>query len=292
MSLNFFIANTANIFVFNNHTQSNASATGEVLVFGNALYNNYNVGADLPLSTSSFKYALQVAGNVNITGGTNFTQNSGHDPATGSVINYTMTNLNGVPGQPLSYPMSTKAYATDFLHCSSIGWASLETGSTQSIVGTALTLTGTSPTLNSFVINAANVAGSGQNISAITSINLVVPAGSTVVVSFDGVNITLNNFTTLFNGTPITTAQAKYVLWNFPDALTVMINSDIYGSLLAPFATVNSTAVKIYGTLMADNLNGSINAVNNLFAGTLPDLYDPSFSHSCSSFTTTSSTTT
>ncbi|MEG1846670.1 MAG: choice-of-anchor A family protein, partial [Oscillospiraceae bacterium] len=290
MSLNFFLANDANLFIFNNHTQSNASATGSVVVYGNALYNNYNVGADLPVMTGPH-YSLWIAKDVNITGGTNFSQNTARDTTLSTLTKYTMTNANGVPNQPFKVAMSEKWYVTDFLLCSSIGWA-IDSGTKQSVSGNALTLTGTDPNSNSFLISSSNVAGSGLNINAITSINLVVPANSTVTVSIDGSTITLNNFTTLMNGTPITKAQATYVLWNFPEASNIVINSNIYGAFLAPFATINSTAVTIYGTLMTNNLSGSINAVNNLFVGTLPDLYDPSFSTTCSSFTTTSSTTT
>ncbi|MEG1877479.1 MAG: choice-of-anchor A family protein [Lachnospiraceae bacterium] len=292
MALNFFIANDSNVFIFNNHTQSNASATGKVYVFGDALYNQYNVGADLPIGSGPMFFNLLIAGNVNITGGTNYSQDTGYDASTGSITNYTMTNLNGAPNQPRKTALSTKIYATDFLYCSSIGWASIDTAGTQMVNGTSLTLTGTSSTSNSFIIDSTNVAGSGKNISDITSVNLAVPTGSTVIVSMSGTSITLNPFTTLQNGVPITKAQAAYVLWNFPEATAIMINSTIYGAFLAPYATVNSTAVSIYGTLMANNLTGSINAVNNLFAGELPELYNPSFTHTCSSFTTTSSTTT
>ncbi|MEG0266894.1 MAG: choice-of-anchor A family protein, partial [Bacilli bacterium] len=290
MALNFYTMNDENIFVFNNHTQSNASATGSVWVGGNALYNNYSVGADLPTKTENYYFALRVTKDMNITGGINHSRNSGTADDTGTVTKYTMTNSNNVPKQPLPYQFGVISLQAmiSYLQCSSIAWANyVSTPSTQSISGTALTLTGTDANINTFLIDGNNVSNSSLNISAITSVNIVVPSGSTVVISIYGNNITLNNFTTLFNGVPITKAQAAYVLWNLPDATTVLVNSDIYGSFLAPYAIVNTNPVHIYGTVLVNTLNGSLNAVNNLFVGSLPDIYDPSTSGSCSSFTTT-----
>ncbi|MEG2311225.1 MAG: choice-of-anchor A family protein, partial [Bacilli bacterium] len=265
MAINFYTMNDENIFVFNNHTQSNASATGSVWVGGNALYNNYNIGADLPLQTQSFYFSLRVTKDMNITGGTNFTQNSGRETATSTLSNYTMTNLNGVANQPLIYQFGSYSLTAmiSYLQCSSIAWANYASIiTTQSISGTNLTLTGTDPNINTFLIDGSNVNSSGLNISAITSVNIVAPVNATIVISIYGNNITLNNFTTLFNGTPITKALAAYVLWNFPDATNILINSNIYGSFLAPYATVNTNAKTIYGTILVNNLNGSLNAVN------------------------------
>ncbi|MEG1139878.1 MAG: choice-of-anchor A family protein [Lachnospiraceae bacterium] len=292
MALNFFLANETNVFVFGNHTQSNTFATGKVLVFGNALYKNYNVGADLPIGSGPMFRCLSIAGKVDITGGINYSQDTIYDPVSGSIVTYTMQNQNGAPNQPKQVSIADKDYATDFLYCSSIGWASSGVEGSQTIKEHVLTLTGTSTSLNNFIIDSENVAGSGTDISTITSIHLVVPPAATTVISIIGTTITLNSFTTLMNGSPITKTDATHILWNFPNAANIMIQSDVYGAFLAPYASVDSGDVSIYGTLMVHNLTGSIKAVNNLFTGTLPDLYNPSGTRTCSSFTTTSSTTT
>lgn len=292
MAINFWAANSFNIFLSGNHTQSNASATGAVWVGQTATYNNYNVGADLPMATPQYMLSLQVLGNMDITGGINYSQNSGID-ALGTVTKYTMHNNNNVPNQPVTFQYRPyDIYTYSFLFCSAIGWAYINSNSTQKVSGTALTLTGTDPNLNNFLISSANVAGSGLNISAISSINIVVPPLSTAIISIDGQTVTLNNFITLMNGVAITKAQGQYVLWNFPEALTLNLNANIYGSLLAPYATIISgLASTLFGTLMATNLQGGLNATKNEFLGSLPDLYDPSSTHSCTSFTTSSSTT-
>ncbi|MEG1073557.1 MAG: choice-of-anchor A family protein [Ruthenibacterium sp.] len=290
MAVNFWLADEYNVFVIGNHTQgSGCSATGRVWVGQTALYNGYNVGADL--AVSRFAY-LSVLGDMNITGGINYTGSSEID-ALGTVTKYTMTNNNGVPGQPLTLTYRPwDIYPYSFLETTSVGWASMAVNGTMAVAGTALTLTGTNAALNTFLINAANVANSGMNISTITTVNLVIPAGSTAIINIDGNAITLNAFTMLYNGVAITKAQAAYVLWNFPSALTLNLNSSIYGAFLAPYATIATGDVKIYGIMMCKNLSGGLNAVNNPFAGTLPDLYNPSTTGSSTSFTTTASTST
>ncbi|MEG1629998.1 MAG: choice-of-anchor A family protein, partial [Erysipelotrichaceae bacterium] len=243
MAINFWLADTFNIFIIKNQTQNNAYATGAVWIGKNAVLNNYNVGSDLPMSTATYMFAIQVLGNMNIVGGINYSQNSGIDNL-GSVSAYTMTNQNGVKNNPLKFtyrPFDINAY--NYLECSSIGWASLKTNGEIIQQGTKLTLKGTSVGLNNFVINP-----NSYNISTITSIDIIVPLNSTVLISILGTSITLNSFTTLLNGVPITKPQAAYILWNFPDATSLSINSNIYGALLAPFATISSSNVVIYGT--------------------------------------------
>ncbi|MEG2081749.1 MAG: choice-of-anchor A family protein, partial [Oscillospiraceae bacterium] len=287
MNVNFWLAEDFNIYVLNNHTQSNRSATGGVWVSRNALYNNYNVATAL---TPSRFYSLYVLGDVNITGGTN-TQTTARDTLS-TLTNYTMTNLNGVPNQPVL--LSYRPYDENenkYLVCVSVDWASLATNGSQSVSGHALTLQGSDPLFNNFLVDSANVAGSGLNISAITSINLIVPSGATSLVSFTGNTVTLNSFTTLFNSVPINQAQSSKVLWNFPEATVLNLNSDIYGALLAPVCSTVTGNITFYGTIMTRDLSGGMNGVYVRFTGELPELYNPSTTRTCSSFTTTSSTT-
>ncbi|MEG2929515.1 MAG: choice-of-anchor A family protein [Oscillospiraceae bacterium] len=288
MNVNFWLAEDFNIYVLNNHTQSNRSATGGVWVSRNALYNNYNVATAL---TPSRFYSLYVLGDVNITGGTN-TQTTARDTLS-TLTNYTMTNLNGVPNQPVL--LSYRPYDENenkYLVCVSVDWASLDTNGSQSVSGNTLTLQGSDPLFNNFLVDSANVAGSGLNISAITSINLIVPSGATSLVSFTGNTVTLNSFTTLFNSAPINQAQSSKVLWNFPEATVLNLNSDIYGALLAPVCSTVTGDITFYGTIMTRDLSGGMNGVYVKFTGELPELYNPSTTRTCSSFTTTSSTST
>lgn len=77
---------------------------------------------------------------------------------------------------------------------------------------------------------------------------------------------------------------------NFPEATNITLTSDIYAALLAPFADVIGGANTIYGTLIVKNISGLLNGYDNLFTGSLPELYNPSTTKSCSSFTTSTST--
>ncbi|PJN51731.1 hypothetical protein PAEVO_48230 [Paenibacillus sp. GM2FR] len=95
---NLGIANDFNVFVFGDHTQFSVDSEGRVAVGGNATYVDYGIGDRLEVSTA--RADLIVQGNIDITRGANFSGNTIIYP-TSTIINYTMTNNNGVTGQPL-----------------------------------------------------------------------------------------------------------------------------------------------------------------------------------------------
>ena len=272
MSTRFWLANDYNVFVINDHTQSNAFATGKVWVGQTATYRRYNIGAELPAETVGDAMSLKVAGNMNITGGTNYTQNSGIG-AQGTVTAYSMLHLNGVNGQPKRFPEPNCAAVYDYLRRSSVGWGSLAANGTLSLSGTILTLTGNNTKCNVFLINTTQVADTDTPFSAITTVSLQVPEDSTVLLNLYGTAITISPLATLYHDLPITTKQEKYLLWNFPNATSIQLGSDLFGAMLAPYAAVSTDAVTIHGTFIAQNLTGMLCAVNSPFVGTLPDLY-------------------
>ena len=63
-----------NIFVLNDHMQSNTDCEGRVAVRNNATYSNYGIGNTLETSTT--RADLIVGGAMNILSGTNFSGNS------------------------------------------------------------------------------------------------------------------------------------------------------------------------------------------------------------------------
>ncbi|MEG1457525.1 MAG: choice-of-anchor A family protein [Bacilli bacterium] len=283
MNINFWLAESYNIFVFNNHSQNNSYATGQVWVGRNATYKNYSVAADV---VAPYIGTLTVLGDMDITGGINYFGNSELD-VLGNKIKYTMVNNHGAAAQPTS--ISYRPYdinSVNYLEHASVGWASLPVNTTVVKTGTTLTLTGTSTSLNNFLIDTLLI-----NISTINNINIIVPSLSTVLINITGTTVVLNNFNTQLNNSQITLNSSAYVLWNFPETLNLEIHTDIYGSLLSPYASITSSNKIIYGTLMTKNLDGNINGKNNKFLGTLPDLYDPSTTGSSTSFTSTTSTT-
>ena len=98
MIRNLGVANDFNLFILGNHTQNHVDSEGRVCVIGNVTYDHYSVGSKLEMSQT--RDDLIIGGNVNISGGTNANGNTVIS-YTSSVINYTMTNNNSVPNQPL-----------------------------------------------------------------------------------------------------------------------------------------------------------------------------------------------
>ncbi|MEF9961873.1 MAG: choice-of-anchor A family protein [Erysipelotrichaceae bacterium] len=285
MAINFWLANEFNLFVFENQTQSDAYATGSVWVGKDALLKNYEVGKDLPVVVAPYRFSIQVLGNMNINKGINYSQNSGIDHL-GTVIHYSMVNQNGVPNNPLKFEYRPfDIYAYNYLECSSIGWSLIKNGEVKQ-TGTKLSFIGVDIAINSFQIDSSLI-----DLSTITVFDFIVPSKSTVLINLLGSSITLNSIATLFNGIAISKEQCAYVLYNLPQATSLNIKTDLYGSLLAPKASISSSNMVIYGTLMTRNLSGSLNGVKNNFLGQLPDLYNPSTTGSCSTASHTSSTT-
>ncbi|MEG1526451.1 MAG: choice-of-anchor A family protein [Erysipelotrichaceae bacterium] len=285
MAINFWLANEFNIFVFENQTQSNAYATGSVWVGKDALLTNYEVGKDLPVVIEPYRFSIRVLGNMNINKGINYSQNSGIDNL-GTVTHYSMVNQNGVPNNPLKFEYRPyDIYAYNYLECSSIGWSLIKNGEVKQ-TGTTLSFIGTDSAINSFQIDTSII-----DLSSITIFDFIVPEKSTVIINLLGSSMTLNPIVTLFNGVAISKEQSAYVLYNVPQATTLNIKTDLYGSLLAAKASISSSNIVVYGTLMTRNLSGSLNGVMNNFLGQLPDLYNPSTTGSCSTASHTSSTT-
>lgn len=293
----FYSFGDKNVFVLENHTQTGGFSEGGVYVGGTAQYTNYNVGTALPVvvppNSLPRPYSLYVIGEMNITGGTN-TQNSALSPS-GTLTAYTMVSVGGITGQPLRvdewlYP---KPNLSSWLECTSYGWAVLDVSGTATLTGTVLTLTGTSPSQNIFTLDGDSILGSGTPIDNITQINLNVPAGATVLINVIGDNLSLNNITLQINGGSPTAAQAQKILFNFPTATSLTINSVFYGTILAPSASTTANALsEHYGTLFTNNLSGSLDSKSAIFDGDLPEISNPSSSSSCTYTTTTTTTTT
>lgn len=127
-----------------------------------------------------------------------------------------------------------------------------------------LVLKGTSATLNIFNLTAAQFADANHNI------DIEAPAGSTIIVNVDGVNVTLG--TGLYyngNQTSGDSAADANILFNFANAQTVTINSQFNASILAPLAVLTGSA-QMGGTFIAAQI-GQTGEVHNVeFTGTLP----------------------
>ena len=102
MAINFGLAGTYNVFVFNDLTLSNTDAEGRVAAGGTATLSNHGVGASVtPLAGDP---SLVVNGDLNVLSGSNASGDTVVNP-TSTVISYTMGNPNGslITGTPIDF---------------------------------------------------------------------------------------------------------------------------------------------------------------------------------------------
>lgn len=291
--MNFKFANDFNVYTLNDHKQSNVDSEGRVAVAGDATYSNYGIGSHLTASLT--RADLIVGGQMNIIGGTNAHGNSVISDLN-NVVNYTMTNNNGVLPQPIQDSPIDFVAQNEYLKCASTNWALLTQNGTVQVLFGGLTLTGLNPTLNIFNLNGNNIEGSGLSLSMLNKIDIVAPIGSTILINISGTNLGFGNYGIFRNGITATGYDGQYILWNLYECLTLNAGStSVKGSLLAPLATYDSGFTNIEGTIMVNNLYGNIEAHNYLFKGTLPEVcpdITTTTTDSTSSTTTNSTTTT
>ncbi|WP_158630121.1 choice-of-anchor A family protein [Cohnella sp. AR92] len=269
---NLLVANDFNLFIFGDHTQSNVDSEGRVAVGGNATYSNYGIGDKLTVSTT--RADLIVQGNMNISSGTNFSGNSVIYPA-GTVLQYTMTNNNRVPDQPLVQTPIDFTAAEQSLASLSLNLAALGPNGTVASNFGQIVLTGADPDLNVFTFNGNNVDGEGLALDTANGINIIAPSGSTILVNVGGENVGFGSYTIFRNGLTPPDSEGSLILWNLFQATTAFNqNLSILGSVLAPYADWQAIGFgNINGTLVANSLTnttGTLEAHNHPFTGCLP----------------------
>lgn len=293
MAINFGLANDYNVFVFGSMSMSSTDAEGRVAVGGNAALSNYGVGAGItPLPPANTDPTFVIAGDVNVSGGSNASGNTVISPSS-TVISYTMGNPNGalLTGTPIDF-----AEAERYLKCACAFWGALEENGTGEVQYGQLNLTGTDPVLNIFRIDAANVFGSGLSLAQLNGINIIAPIDATILINVDGTNIQYGSYQIFRNGTGATRENARKILWNYPDALTWSNGTTaIYGSVLAPYAAASTTFSQINGNIIFDTYSGNAESHNELFVGVLPEptvCLLPTTSTTTTTSTTSTTTTT
>lgn len=266
---NLLYANYFNGFFFNNHIQSNVDSEGRIFVENLAQYTNYGVGSALPVSLT--RDDLIVGNEIDITGGTNHSGNTTIGTS-GIVTTYTMTNSNGVLGQPLVKDYPELMGLQDLYICMSNFYAALSATGEAEVVSGQLNLTGTNPSLNVFNIDSENIANSSLTLDTLNGINLIVPDNATVIINVSGTNPAFGGYSIFKNGISATGEQGQYWLWNFFEAETLFISTlSVKGSILAPNASVDSTFGNIEGTLISIDLTGNVELHDFPFIGDLPE---------------------
>lgn len=293
MAVNFGLANDYNVFVFGSMSMSSTDAEGRVAVGGSAVLSNYGVGAGItPLPPANTDPTFVIAGDVNVSGGSNASGNTVISPSS-TVISYTMGNPNGalLTGTPIDF-----AEAERYLKCACAFWGALEENGTGEVQYGQLNLTGTDSALNVFRIDAANVFGSGLSLAQLNGINIIAPIDATILINVEGASIQYGSYQIFRNGTGATRENARKILWNYPDALTWSNGTTaIYGSVLAPYAAASTTFSQINGNIIFDTYSGNAESHNELFVGVLPEptvCLLPTTSTTTTTSTTSTTTTT
>ena len=227
-----------NVFVTGDASLQGSDSEGALAVGGNATLRDYSVGATLPTSNGT-RNVLVVGGNLTFTNGAVQNGNAVYG-GKGTLTNVTFPQGGSAQqGSVLDF-----GAATTQLRGLSTYYATLTTNGTTSVQNSALTLSGSSTTLNVFTVSGSAVAGA-------RSVTINAPASSTVLVNIDGTTggFTNANFT-------LTGVDASHVLYNFYQATALTLqNVAIQGSILAPSAAIDFTAGVITGTLVGASLN-------------------------------------
>lgn len=261
---------------------------------GKATLINYGVGANIsPIPPFGTDASFVVNGDIDVINGSNASGNTVISP-TSNVINYTMGNPNGslITGAPIDF-----VEAERYLKCASAFWAELTANGTGEVIFGQLNLTASDPTLNIFNFDANNIYGTGIALNQLNGINIIAPIESTILINVFGTNIQYGSYQIFRNSSAATRTNARSIVWNYPEALTWSNSTTaIYGSVLAPFATANTTFSQINGNIIFDTFNGNAESHNELFIGELPEptvcLLTTSSTTASTTTSTTSSTTT
>ncbi|MCE1190028.1 MAG: choice-of-anchor A family protein [Ignavibacteria bacterium] len=215
---------------------------------GSNAHGKVGAGHDLNITGSVFGDMLRIVNPVPdvVIAQNNLNFNSGvayH----GNVVYGNTTTL---PLGAVTYPQGILRHATPFNFASFSAYAIQltadlavypVTGTTVMNSGT-VTLTGTDIYLNVF-----NVSASDFNAASTISVN--VPHGSVALINVAGVSLQFTGTVNL-NGSLI-----NHVLFNFPAAVSLAVTgSKFEGTILAPFADVNTTGTLTRGQIFGNNL--------------------------------------
>jgi choice-of-anchor A domain-containing protein len=249
------------VFVGGNLTSNTGGATiqGRVAAGGDANVQGITLGTNPPLAPDPSRADLVVGRNLTVDGG------GGSVPQGRVTYGGTLTatgTLNALGGLHKEAPPFDFSGQMALVRERSAQWADLSPNGTIGGPGSYdIRFTGTSSTLNVFVVAAATLQTYGK-------ITISVPAGSTTLI-----NVTGSTFTSGLYGIDLVGATPDKVLWNFPLATSVQQTSglDFKGTILAPNAAVNVGNGNLYGQIIGASATvGSYGLFHAPFGGCLP----------------------
>lgn len=266
---NLGIARRYNVFVFENHEQSFTEAEGRVAVGGDAIYDEYCIGSWYEYSNKLPKPGMRndliVGGFADIRGGINYSGNTVMS-CLGKVRNYSMTNKNVLSCMPINERPIEFQLTRTYLEQASRYWASLPANGSCHVNGRSLQLIGSDHHLNIFYIEGTFIDDSGLKICDLDTIEIDAPAYSTVLINISGLDVYINCSKIHTNN-----VNVHRILWNFYEARDWFnVSTGIEGTVLAPFACMDSFGGFVKGSIITKSLKGKIAAFHCPFRGKLP----------------------
>jgi choice-of-anchor A domain-containing protein len=235
-----------NVFIFQNINHSSSTVQGRMAAGGDVTLNSYTIGSKLTNSRGT-RDDLIAGGNLTFNIGSvpngNVVYGGTYVPTKVTIKNGTArqdpNKLAGAPSQAWAIGIATT-------------WANPSVNPINgkvSGVGTAtLTLTGTDPNRNVFLLRSTDFA----NITKLL-INISAPAGSVVIINVSGEQASVQNM-----GMKLTGIDRQHVLFNFFQATTLTIGqTTVEGTVWAPMANVTFSNGIINGTLLGQSLQGT-----------------------------------
>ncbi len=242
-------AGTFNLYSLGNF--SSASDTeGAVAVAGSLTASNYSINQNNMDGVSNPGYALAVGGSVSYTGGS---IKNGLYYIGGAT---TLTNVgldNATSTNVLPFSFSTVSSGLISLSGS---LSTLAASGANAVAFGGMTLTGSGAATTVF-----NILGS--DLSSVNNFTFAgLASGSTIILNVSGSSVTLQGGYDGF--------QNYNVLFNFYQATSLTFsNAGIYGSVLAPLATVSNGGGQINGNVIVGNWNSNVQVNDNhYFAAT------------------------
>lgn len=230
--------NDFNLFVTGNYTGGH-DVRGKVAAGGDISMDHFTVAAEIP--SDNLENALVAGGNLNVSNGGVFgdAHYNGSTTANGTVTFYrgALSRYSSINFQERGDELATLSWDVSSL---------ARTGQTQFQSWGGLFLRGSEARVNVFWVDATQ-------LSATRYFSLDIPGGSVAVINVFGDNPTIANFANSYSG-----ADARSVLFNFPDATTITAyNYGFFGTVLAPNANVNFSNGSFDGGIYAGSMTGN-----------------------------------
>src|SRR5450830_1959721 len=234
----------ANLYSLNNFTANSSDVEGAVLVGGNLTASSYSINQNNKDAYGTNGYALVVGGNLNYSSGSikNGNYYVGGSTTTSSVGLDSALKSTTLPVSFAATSAQLKSTSTSLSTVAATGTSNVQYG--------GMTLTGGAGSVQVFDLTAAALGS--VNYFNFSNLN----ANDTLILNISGSNVNLSGGYGNFG---------QYnVLYNFYEAQNITLNGvGLYGSVLAPLATVSGGNGQINGNVVVGNWNSNVQVNSN-----------------------------